>query len=139
MRIRFGGNSVAKLGFAGFALAGCLALTSCVTSPRIQMPSAFKYPEAQAYVDCAVEHARKRAFDNPQWFKNVDLDVPILAGESDCEAEELLLQMRARADGVPAFKFDDFEWKLRTKISRLASDEVVRVRRERLKAMGAIR
>ncbi|WP_156887051.1 hypothetical protein [Pleomorphomonas oryzae] len=136
---KFGENSVAKLGFAGFALAGCLALTSCVTSPRIQMASAFKYPEAQTYLDCAVEHARKRAFDDPKWFKTDDIHVPIHAGESDCEAEELLLQMRARADGVPAFKFDDFEWKLRTKIWDRAGDEIIRVREERLKAMGVPR
>lgn len=103
------------------------------------MPSAFKYPEAHTYVDCAVEHARKRAFDDPQWFKTDDIHVAILAGESDCEAQELLLQMRARADGVPAFKFSEFEWKLRTKIWRLASDEIVRVRTERLKVMGVIR
>lgn len=137
--IKFGGNFVAKLGFTGFALAGCLALTSCVTSPRIQMASAFKYPEAQTYVDCAVDHARKRAFDNPQWFKNDDLDVPILAGIRDCEAAELLLKMRARADGMPGFKVNDFTAEARTKAWRLAWDEVVRVRMERLKAMGAIR
>lgn len=139
MGIKFGGNSLAKLGFAGFAMAGCLALTSCVTSPRIQMASAFKYPEAQAYVDCAVDHARKRAFDNPQWFKNDDLDVPILAGQNDCEAKALLFQMRARSDGMPVSKVDDLSWELRNKIWRLAWDEVVRVRKERLKAMGTIR
>lgn len=137
--VKFGGNFLAKLGFAGFALAGCLALTSCVTSPRIQMASAFKYPEAQTYVDCAVDHARKRAFDNPQWFKNDDLDVPIIAGMRDCEAEALLFQMSARADGMPGSKIGDLSWELRNKIWRLAWDEVVRVRMERLKAMGAIR
>ena len=139
MGIKFGGSSVAKLCFAGFALASCLALTSCVTSPRIQMASAFKYPEAKTYVDCIVDHARKRAFDNPQWFKNDDLDVPIIAGYRDCEAAELLLQMRARADGMPASKLGDFTGEARTKAWDLAWDEVVRVRMERLKDMGAIR
>ncbi|WP_370677275.1 hypothetical protein [Pleomorphomonas sp. PLEO] len=137
--IKFGGIFVAKLGITGFALAGCLALTSCVTSPRIQLASASKYPEAQTYVDCAVDHARKRAFDNKEWFKNDDLDVPILAGMRDCEAEALLFQMRARADGMPVSKVDDFSIELGKKIWRLAWDEVVRVRMERLKAMGAIR
>ncbi len=139
MGIKFGGNFVAKLGFTDFALAGCLALTSCVTSPRIQMASAFKYPEAKTYVDCIVDHARKRAFDNPQWFKNDDLDVPIIAGYRACEAPELLLQMRARQDGMPAFKLGDFTVEVRTKAWDIAWDEIIRVRKERLKAMGAIR
>lgn len=130
---------MAKLGFAGFALAGCLALTSCVTSPRIQMASAFKYPEAQTYVDCIVEHARKRAFDNPQWFRNDDLDVPIIAGYHDCEAAELRLEMRARGDGMPASKLGDFTGEAREKAWDIAWDEIIRVRVERLKAMGAIR
>lgn len=128
-----------KFGFIGLALAGCLALTSCVTSPRIQMASAFKYPEAQTYVDCAVDHARKRAFDNPQWAKNDDLDVPILAGIRDCEAAELLLAMRARADGMPDFKVNDMTAETRTKAWNLAWDEIIRVREERLKAMGVTR
>lgn len=128
-----------KLGFTGLALAGCLALTSCATSPRIMLASASKYPEAQTYTDCVVAHARKRAFDNPQWFKNDDLDVPILAGERDCEAEQLLFQMRARADGMPVSRIGDFTQELYKKNWDLAWDEVVRVRVERLKAMGAIR
>ncbi len=103
------------------------------------MASAFKYPEAQAYVDCAVDHARKRAFDNKEWFRNDDLDVPIMAGMRDCEAAELTFQMRARADGMPTSKLGDFSQELGKKIWRLAWDEVVRVRMERLKAMGAIR
>ncbi|MBS1166308.1 MAG: hypothetical protein H6R00_2333 [Proteobacteria bacterium] len=103
------------------------------------LASASKYPEAQTYVDCAVEHARKRAFDNPQWFKNDDLDVPIMAGESDCQAEQLLFEMRARADGMPSDKVGDFLLELDRKIWRLAWDEVVRVRKERLKAMGVTR
>lgn len=103
------------------------------------MTSAFKYPEAQTYVDCVVDHARKRAFDNKEWFKNDDLDVPILAGYRDCEAAELLFQLRARADGMPASKLGDFSMELQKKAWRLAWDEIVRVRMERLRAMGAIR
>jgi len=130
---------VAKLGFTGLALAGCLALALCVSSPGIALASAFKYPEAQTYVDCAVDHARKRAFDNPQWTKFDDLDVPIEAGEDDCEAEQLLFQIRARKDDVSFAKIADFLLELHEKIWRLAWDEVVRVRMERLKAMGVIR
>ena len=62
-----------------------------------------------------------------------------LAGERDCEAVQLLFQMRARSDGMPVSKVDDLSWELRNKIWRLAWDEVVRVRKERLKAMGTIR
>lgn len=130
---------MAKLGFTGLALAGCLALTSCVTSPRIQMASASKYQEAKTYVDCIVDHARKRAFDNPQWSRNDDLDVPIIAGYHDCEAAELLLEMRARADGMPAFKLGDFTGEARKKAWDIAWDEIIRVREERLKAMGVPR
>lgn len=103
------------------------------------LASASKYPEAQVYTDCVVAHARKRAFDNPQWFKNDDLDVPILAGERDCEAEQLLFQMRARSDGMPVSKIGDFTQELYKKNWDLAWDEVVRVREERLKAMGVTR
>lgn len=130
---------MAKLGCICLALAGCLALASCVTSPRIAFTSAFKYPEAQAYVDCVVDHARKRAFDNPQWTKFDDLDVPITNGYDDCEGPELLLQMRARADGMPASKLGDFTVETREKAWDIAWDEVVRVREERLKAMGVSR
>ncbi|WP_026782570.1 hypothetical protein [Pleomorphomonas koreensis] len=130
---------MAKLGFIGLALAGCLALTSCNTTPRIHFASAFDYPEAQTYVDCVVDQARKRAFDNPQWFKNDDLDVPIVAGYHACEAAELTFQMRARADGMPISKLGSFTVETREKAWKLAWDEVVRVRMERLRAMGAIR
>lgn len=127
---------MAKLRFTGLALG--LALTSCV-SPRAEFASAFDYPEAQAYVDCAVDQARKRAFDNKEWYRNDDLDVPIMAGERACAATELELQIRAKADGMPESRLFDFSQELRKKVWRLAWDEVVRVRQERLKAMGAIR
>jgi len=130
---------VAKLGFTDLALAGCFTIALCVTSPGTALASAFKYPEAQTYVDCAVDHARKRAFDNPEWFKNDDLDVPISGGESDCEAEQVLFQIRARADDVHFHEIAAFLSELHDRVWRLAWDEVVRVRRERLKAMGAIR
>lgn len=126
---------MAKLRFTGLALA--LALTSCV-SPKVEFASAFDYPEAQAYVDCAVDQARKRAFDNKEWYRNDDLDVPIMAGERACAATELELQMRAKADGMPESKLFSLSQELHKKTWRLAWDEVVRVRRERLKAMGAI-
>lgn len=137
--LKFGRNFVAKLGFTGLALAGCLALTSCNTTPRIRFASAFDYPEAQAYVDCVVDQARKRAFDNPQWFKNDDLDVPITAGYRACEAAELVYQVRARADGMPTSKLGEFMVETREKAWKVAWDEVVRVREERLRSMGAIR
>lgn len=128
-----------KLALTGLALASCLALTSCNTTPKIRFASAFDYPEGQAYVDCIVDHAKKRAFDNPEWFKNDDLDVPIIAGYHACEAAELKLHMRARADGMPITKLGEFTLETRTKAWKLAWDEVIRVRMERLKAMGAIR
>lgn len=130
---------MAKLGFTGLALACCLALTSCVTTPGIELDSPFKYPEAQNYVNCAVDYARKRTFNDPQWIKNDYFDIPILGSERECEAEELLFQMRARADGVPAFKLDNYVFQLQTKIWRITWDEVFRVREERRKAMGAVR
>lgn len=121
------------------ALAGCLALVSCSTSPRVEFASAFDYPEARTYVNCIVDHARKRAFDNKQWFRNDDLDVPILAGFEDCAAANLLFQMRARADGMPESKLGKFSQETWDEAWRLAGDEVVRVRRERLISMGVIR
>lgn len=65
--------------------------------------------------------------------------MPILAGERDCEAEQLLFQMRARADGMPVSRIGDFTQELYKKNWDLAWDEIIRVREERLKAMGVTR
>jgi hypothetical protein len=49
--IASGGFFVAKLGFAGLALTGCLAPASCNPTGGLRLPSAFDYPETNAYVD----------------------------------------------------------------------------------------
>lgn len=130
---------MANFGLISFALASCLALTSCSSTNENSFVSAFDYPEARIYVDCIVQQAKKRAFDNPQWFRNDDLDVPITAGYHACEAAELVFQIRAKADGMSLLKLTKFVVETRREAWDIAWDEIVRVRRERLEAMGAIR
>ncbi|WP_026782571.1 hypothetical protein [Pleomorphomonas koreensis] len=128
-----------KLGFTGLALAGCLALASCSSTSRLRLASAFNYPEANAYVSCFVDHARKRALGNKQQLKNQGIDAVLIDTYDDCEAVEMKFRQRARADGISTIKLVDFTVELRTKASDLAWDEVARIRLAQLKAEGAVR
>ncbi len=137
--IKFGGNFLAKLGFTGFALAGCLALTSCNTAHGVRLASAFNYPEAKTYVDCVVAHARKRALDKGQQLRNLDVYDVSMGAHEDCEAVEMKFRAAAKADGISTTKLVDFTVELRTTAGDLAWDEFARVRLAQLKAEGAIR
>lgn len=117
----------------------CFSLVSCNTTPKVYFASASNYPESKAFVECSVDRARARAFDNKLWFKNDDLDVVIKAGRRDCQPIMQALTERASADGMPAYKISEFYVQLNRKAWDIAWDEIGRVRRERLKDMGLIR
>lgn len=129
---------MAKLGFTGFALAGCLALTSCNTTGGI-LPSAFDYPEAKAYVDCVVIHARKRALDKGKQLRNSDVYDVTGGAFDDCEAIEKQVKSHMRANGLSDIRVNDLLVELRTKADDLSWDEYARVRLAQLKAEGKIR
>ena len=137
--IKFGGNFVTKLGFTGFALAGCLALTSCNTTGGIHLASAFDYPEANAFVDCVVAHAKKRALDKGQRLRNDDLDQAAMDAYEDCKAVETAFRAHAKANGISDSKLVNFTVELRSKAWDRAWDEVAPIRLAQLKAEGKIR
>lgn len=128
-----------KLGFTGFALAGCLALTSCNTTSGIHLPSAFDYPEANAFVDCVVAHARKRALDKGKQLKNLDVYDVDMDAQDDCKPVEKQLEAHMRANGLSDIRVVDLMVELRTKAGGLAWDEFAKVRLAQLKAEGKIR
>lgn len=131
---------MAKLGFTGFALAGCLALTSCnTTSGGHLLPSAFDYPEVNAFVDCAVAHARKRALDKGQQLRSNDLSSMAANALGDCKTIEMQFVAHAKANGLSDTKLNDLELGLRTRARDAAWDNVARIRLAQLKAEGAIR
>lgn len=130
---------MAKLGFTGLALAGCLALTSCNSTGGLRPPSAFNYPEAQPYVQCLVDHAKKRVLAKKQQLKNADLDYAIMYAIDDCEAIETKFGASARADGMSPTRVLELKIQLRTRAWDVAWDEVARIRMAQLKAEGAIR
>lgn len=127
-----------KLGFTGFALAGCLALTSINASGGI-LPSAFDYPEAKAFVDCVVVHAKKRVLAKGQQLKNDDLSMASVDAYEDCKAVETAFRAHAKANGVPDDKIVGFTVELRTKAWDSAWDAVAPIRLAQLKAQGKIR
>ena len=131
---------MAKLGLIGFALAGCLALTSCnTTGGGHLLPSAFDYPEAKAYVDCVVAHARKRALDKGQRLRTSDLSEVSVDAYEDCKSVEAAFRTHAKANGVPDDKLVGFTVELRSKAWDRAWDEVAPIRLAQLKAEGKIR
>lgn len=132
--ITFGGNFVTKFGFTGLALAGCLALASCNSTSGLRLPSAFNYPEAQAYVTCFVDHAKRRAVGNSQQLKNEGINSVLIDTYGDCDAVEMKFRQRARADGISQTRLVDFTVELRTKASSLAWDELAQIRLAQLKA-----
>lgn len=131
---------MAKLGFIGFALAGCLALTSCnTTGGNHLLPSAFDYPEANAYVDCLVAQTRKRALAKGRQLKNSDeFDVSVGSGFA-CDPIEKTFTSHAKADGLSYNQIDKLGSELRRKAGNLALDEFLRIRLAQLKAEGKIR
>ncbi|MBS1166307.1 MAG: hypothetical protein H6R00_2332 [Proteobacteria bacterium] len=139
MGTKFGGNFVAKLGFTGFALAGCLALTSCnTTSGSHLLPSAFDYPEANAYVDCVVAHTRTRALAKGRQLKNMDVYDANIGAYGDCEPLEKPFRAHVKANGLSDIRLNDLIVELRTKAGDLAWDEFSRIRLAQLKAEGKI-
>ncbi len=138
MGIKFGGILVVKFGFTGFALAGCLSLTSYNATSGI-LPSAFDYPEAKAYVDCVVAHTRKRALDKGKQLRNSDVHDVTGDAFDDCEAAEMQVKSHMRANGLSDIRVNDLLVELRTKAWDLAWDEFARIRLAQLKAQGAIR
>ena len=129
-----------KLGFTGFALAGCLALTSCnTTSGSHLLPSAFDYPEANAYVDCVVAHTRTRALAKGRQLRNSDVHDVTGGAFDDCEAIEKQVKSHMRANGLSDIRVNDLLVELRTKADNLSWDEYARVRLAQLKAEGKIR
>ncbi|WP_370677276.1 hypothetical protein [Pleomorphomonas sp. PLEO] len=137
--IKFGGKFVAKLGFTGFALAGCLALTSCNTTGGIHLASAFDYPEAKTYMSCFIDHARKRAISNKKQLENEGIDSVLIDTYGDCEPIQKEFDAHARANGLSDTKIVDLSIELRTKASDLAWDEIARIRLAQLKAEGKVR
>lgn len=131
---------MAKLGFTGFALAGCLALTSCNTTGGSHLlPSAFDYPEANAFVSCFIDHARKRAISNKQQLEREGIDAVLIDTYHDCEPIQKEFDAHARANGLSDTRIVDLSIELRTKASDLAWDEVARIRLAQLKAGGKVR
>ncbi|WP_026793210.1 hypothetical protein [Pleomorphomonas oryzae] len=130
---------MAKLGFTGFALAGCLALTSCNTTGGSHLPSAFDYPEANAFVDCAVAHAKKRALDKGQRLRTSDLSELSVDASEDCNSVEVAFITHAKANGISDSKLADFMLELRGKAWDRAWGEVAPIRLAQLKAEGKIR
>lgn len=131
---------MAKLGFTGFALAGCLALTSCnTTSGSHLLPSAFDYPEANAFVDCVVAHARKRALDKGQRLRTSDLNDVSVDAYEDCKAVETAFRAHAKSNSISDSKLVNFTVELRSKAWDRAWDEVAPIRLAQLKAEGKIR
>lgn len=137
--ISFGGNVVVKLASAGLVLAGCLALASCNTTSGLRLPSAFNYPEANAYVDCVVGFAKRRALEVRKQGKRIDSSEIRIGAIESCTGVEEVFRSRARADGMPVNKIVDFTVQVRTKAMELAWDEVAKIRLEQYKAEGAIR
>ena len=131
---------MAKLGFTCFALAGCLALTSCNTTGGSHLlPSAFDYPEANAYVDCLVAQTRKRALAKGRQLKNDDeFDVSV-GSNFACEPIENTLTSKAKADGLSDNQINNLVVEVRRKAGNLALDEFLRIRLAQLKAEGKIR
>lgn len=128
---------MAKLGFTGLALAGCLALTSCnTTSGGHLLPSAFDYPEAKAYVDCVVAQTRKLTLARGKQLRNTDVYEVDLDAQSACEPIEKTFRAHAKANGLPVTKLTDLIVELRTKAADLAWDEFARIRLAQLKAGG---
>lgn len=117
----------------------CLNLVSCNTTPTVYFASASNFPESKAFVQCSVDRARARAFDNKFWFKNDDLDVVIQAGMRDCQPIMQALTKRATAEGMPPYKISGFYVELNKKVWDVAWDEIARVRKERVKDMGLVR
>lgn len=131
---------MAKLGFTGFALAGCLALTSCnTTGGGHLLPSAFDYPEANAFVDCVVAHARKRALDKGQRLRTSDLSSLPVDSFEDCKAVEAAFRTHAKANGISDSKLVNFTVELRSKAWDRGWDEIAPIRLAQLKAEGKIR
>lgn len=128
-----------KLGFTGFALAGCLALTSCNTPSSIHPASAFDYPEANAYVDCVVAHAKKRALDKGRRLRTSDLSELSADASEDCNSVEAAFTAHAKANGMSDRKLFDFTVELRGKAWDRAWGEVAPIRLVQLKAEGKIR
>ncbi len=130
---------MAKLGFTGFALAGCLALTSCNTTGGSHLlPSAFDYPEANAYVDCVVAHARKRTLDKGKQLRNLDVYDVDMDAQDDCQPVEKQIKAHMRANGLSDIRVNDLLAELRTKAGGLAWDEFARIRLAQLKAEGKV-
>lgn len=130
---------MAKRAFTGLALAGCLALASCNSSQGPRLPSAFNYPEAQAYVDCVVANTKKRVLAKKQSLRNDDLSSASVDAFGDCEAVEMKFRAAARADGISTDRLVGFTGELRTKAAGLAWDEVAPIRMAQLKTNGAAR
>lgn len=128
------------IGFIGFALAGCLALTSCNTTGRSHLlPSAFDYPEANAYVECVTVHARKRAQDKGQRLRTSDLSELSVEAFEDCNSVEVAFITHAKANGISDRQLADFTVELRGKAWDRAWGEVAPIRLAQLKAEGKIR
>lgn len=128
-----------KLGFTGLALAGCLALASCNSTGGLRLPSAFDYPEANAYVDCMVAQTRKRTLAKGRQLTNDDaLDLSV-GGWTACQPIENTFRSKARASGLSDNNMTKVIVELRTRAGDRALDEFLRIRLAQLKAEGKIR
>ena len=73
-----------------------------------------------------------RAFDNPNWVRNDDLDVVIKASMQDCQSVLQALRHALANDGIPDYKFFEFQVQLGKRVWSIAWDEIVRVRKARM-------
>lgn len=107
-------------------------LSSCRTTTEVYFASPYNYPEAKQFVECSVDRARVRAFDNPNWVRNDDLDVVIKASMQDCQSVLQALRHALANDGIPDYKFFEFHVQLGKRVWSIAWDEIVRVRKARI-------